>query len=351
MAPSVAQLAPEAVDPAGAAKQNIKVQEIKSDNVCIAFTFLPFCSILFWWQAPSYPFYLPCFDVNEKFVPLELFGMFTFYFTVRARFWTEPYHSSSDHVDAGTRADPKKPHLLNPNVTTNNISPYLGTEISGVQISELTKEGLDELALFAAERKVLIFRDQDFKDIGPDRQIEIAKSVLSMHFYLSKSRLTVLLGTLVRYKDILLLATSRVIQNFTLVGLFCAKHVYGVCIPPLQSIVTLPIILSKNILAVTEQAMSAGIRMFHTKSNLRALHSSSSSIRSVISQLALWVTYSSHASLKLVEVTPSSFLRSRLITDCLPSFRNVLKVYAHYTLLFIKPSSRESVMVPFAENL
>jgi len=91
--------------------------------------------------------------VNEKFAPLELF----------------------EHVDPGTRADPKKPHLLNPNTTTRNISPYIGTEISGVQLSELTKEGLDELALFAAERKVLIFRDQDFKDIGPDRQIELAK--------------------------------------------------------------------------------------------------------------------------------------------------------------------------------
>ena len=95
--------------------------------------------------------------MNEKFPPLEPF----------------------DHVDPGTRADPKKPHLLNPNVTTRNISPYLGTEISGVQISELTKEGLDELALFTAERKVLIFRNQDFKDIGPDRQIELAKSVFS----------------------------------------------------------------------------------------------------------------------------------------------------------------------------
>ena len=38
----------------------------------------------------------------------------------------------------------------------------------------------------------------------------------------------ILLGTLVPYKDILLPATSRVIQNFTLVGLFCAKHFYGV---------------------------------------------------------------------------------------------------------------------------
>jgi sulfonate dioxygenase len=89
------------------------------------------------------------------------------------------YSFCIDHVDPGTRADPKKPHLLNPNVTTRHISPYLGTEISGIQISELTKEGLDELALYTAERKVLIFRDQDFKDIGPDRQIELAKSVFS----------------------------------------------------------------------------------------------------------------------------------------------------------------------------
>jgi sulfonate dioxygenase len=100
------------------------------------------------------------------------------------------YLSPLDHVDAGTRADPKKPHLLNPNVITRDISPYLGTEVSGVQLSELTKEGLDELALFAAERKVLIFRDQDFKDIGPDRQIEVAKfvflDILLVSFFFSK---------------------------------------------------------------------------------------------------------------------------------------------------------------------
>ena len=38
MTPSVAQLAPETVDPVQAAKENIKTQEIKADNVCIAFT-------------------------------------------------------------------------------------------------------------------------------------------------------------------------------------------------------------------------------------------------------------------------------------------------------------------------
>ncbi|KAF5391159.1 hypothetical protein D9757_003107 [Collybiopsis confluens] len=107
----------------------------------------------------SYPFYYPYYDHNEKFPPTELF---------EPAFYVE-------HNDVGKQANPAKPNLLNPNVTTRDISPYLGTEITGVQISQLTKEGLDELALFAAERKVLLFRDQDFKDLGPERQIEIAR--------------------------------------------------------------------------------------------------------------------------------------------------------------------------------
>jgi sulfonate dioxygenase len=80
-----------------------------------------------------------------------------------------------EHVDPGLKADPAKPHLLTPETKINHISPYIGTEITGIQISQLSEEGLDELALYAAERKVLIFRDQDFKDIGADRQIELIK--------------------------------------------------------------------------------------------------------------------------------------------------------------------------------
>jgi sulfonate dioxygenase len=83
--------------------------------------------------------------------------------------------SKIEHTDPGAKADRAKPHLLTPETNVSHLSPFLGTEISGVQISQLSEEGLNELALYAAERKVLIFRNQDFKDIGPDRQIEIAK--------------------------------------------------------------------------------------------------------------------------------------------------------------------------------
>ncbi|EGN94276.1 hypothetical protein SERLA73DRAFT_171304 [Serpula lacrymans var. lacrymans S7.3] len=104
-------------------------------------------------SEPLYPLYYPHFDLNEKFPPTQLF----------------------DHVDPGTRADRAKPHILTPETKVRNLSTYLGTEVSGVQISQLSKEGLDELALYAAERKVLLFRNQDFKDIGPEKQIEIAR--------------------------------------------------------------------------------------------------------------------------------------------------------------------------------
>ncbi|KAF9482844.1 Clavaminate synthase-like protein [Pholiota conissans] len=114
MAPSVAEIQPAvAVDATQAAKDAVRTQD----------------------NGPKYPFYLPYYDLEENFPPTELF----------------------EFVDPGGHADPKKPNLLNPNTTVKNVSPYLGTKITGVQISEPSPAGLDELALFTAEHKVLAF--------------------------------------------------------------------------------------------------------------------------------------------------------------------------------------------------
>ncbi|KAF7303535.1 Alpha-ketoglutarate-dependent taurine dioxygenase [Mycena indigotica] len=141
MAPSVSELPSEALSTTREGIINSIKKEVDLKN------------------GPSYPFYYPYFDTEEKFAPLQLF----------------------DHSDPGLRADPAKPNLLGPNTATRDISPYLGTEIRGVQISQLSKEGLDELALYAAERKVLVFRDQDFKDLAADRQIEITQHYGPIH--------------------------------------------------------------------------------------------------------------------------------------------------------------------------
>jgi sulfonate dioxygenase len=90
--------------------------------------------------------------LNEKFPPTQLFP----------------------HEDIGLHADKAKPNLL-ANATITHINTYIGTEIDGVQISQLSNEGLAELALYAAERKLLLFRNQDFKDISPEKQIELVR--------------------------------------------------------------------------------------------------------------------------------------------------------------------------------
>ncbi|KAH8101570.1 hypothetical protein BXZ70DRAFT_102899 [Cristinia sonorae] len=140
MAPSVAEVTTAATDEIsrGISKLQLKAEpkEKSSEEV-----------------PPSYPFYYPHFDVTEKYPPTEIF----------------------EFTDPGTRADPKKPNLLSEGTTLKHLSPYIGSEVSGVQISKLNKEGLDELALLAAERKIVVFPNQDFKDLSPERQIEIAR--------------------------------------------------------------------------------------------------------------------------------------------------------------------------------
>lgn len=59
--------------------------------------------------------------------------------------------------EPGSRADPLKPAIFKVNAKITNITPRIGTEITGVQLSQLPPAGLDEVALLAAERGVLVF--------------------------------------------------------------------------------------------------------------------------------------------------------------------------------------------------
>jgi sulfonate dioxygenase len=62
-----------------------------------------------------------------------------------------------DIPEAGCRADPSLPEIRTPDSRHKNITPRIGTEIRGVQLSQLSVEGLDQLALLAAQRGVLVF--------------------------------------------------------------------------------------------------------------------------------------------------------------------------------------------------
>ncbi|OOF93265.1 hypothetical protein ASPCADRAFT_132972 [Aspergillus carbonarius ITEM 5010] len=63
-------------------------------------------------------------------------------------------------VDRGLSADPNKSRLLNAAQAVIHLTPEIGTEIVGLQLTELTDEQKDDLARLVAERGVVFFRDQ-----------------------------------------------------------------------------------------------------------------------------------------------------------------------------------------------
>ncbi|WVQ82937.1 hypothetical protein IAT38_005073 [Cryptococcus sp. DSM 104549] len=75
-----------------------------------------------------------------------------------------------EYVDPGTRADKEKKALFGAAKEVNNLTPWIGTEIVGLQLKDLNDKQRDELALLVAERSVVFFRDQD---ISPQQQQEL----------------------------------------------------------------------------------------------------------------------------------------------------------------------------------
>ncbi|KAI0407695.1 hypothetical protein F4802DRAFT_552990 [Xylaria palmicola] len=147
MAPSVAEIIPTAAELDDIAKQKLNHAFDAAQHA-----------------AYAYAKYLPVYDEETKFSPTELF----------------------DFVDRGLAADKAKPHLLglkDPNVKIAKLTPRIGTEVSGLQLSELSDAQKDELALLLAERGVVVFRDQDFKDIGVEKQKEFGRYFGRLHVH------------------------------------------------------------------------------------------------------------------------------------------------------------------------
>ena len=59
-----------------------------------------------------------------------------------------------DHYEHGKDADPRFPNLLK-DAKVVDLTANIGAEIHGVQLSQLTDAGRDELALFVAQKKVV----------------------------------------------------------------------------------------------------------------------------------------------------------------------------------------------------
>ncbi|SCU95712.1 LAFA_0G01794g1_1 [Lachancea sp. 'fantastica'] len=109
--------------------------------------------------------FLPEWDQSQKYGPLT-------------------YH---DYVDPGLRADPGFPNLFPDfapgKATIKKITPKLGTEIEGIQLTQLSDAAKDELALLVAQRGVVIFRNQDFAQKGPQYAVDYGSHFGKLHVH------------------------------------------------------------------------------------------------------------------------------------------------------------------------
>src|SRR5277367_3790505 len=113
-------------------------------------------------RGPSYPAYLPTWDRSLHY---------------------DPYIPIDNPPQPALAADPKKPNLLHQGTKVVQLTPHFGTEVHGVQISRLTDAGKNELALLVAERGVVVFRDQDFVELGPEGLVEYGKYFGELHVH------------------------------------------------------------------------------------------------------------------------------------------------------------------------
>ncbi len=77
---------------------------------------------------------------------------------------SEPALTPYEHIDVATRADPEKKALFASIPNRKDMTPNIGIEVRGIQLSQLTDKQKDEMALYVAERGVVVFREQDFVD-------------------------------------------------------------------------------------------------------------------------------------------------------------------------------------------
>ncbi|KAL9615077.1 MAG: hypothetical protein Q9167_000500 [Letrouitia subvulpina] len=82
------------------------------------------------------------------------------------------HHLEFDYEDPANRAAVHMPQLLkSPKVQTKDITPKMGTIISGLNLRNLSDSAKDELAMLISKRKIVVFRDQlEFLSAGPAYQ-------------------------------------------------------------------------------------------------------------------------------------------------------------------------------------
>ncbi|OZJ06955.1 hypothetical protein BZG36_00047 [Bifiguratus adelaidae] len=85
-----------------------------------------------------------------------------------------------EYHDRALNADPSLSALLSAVTKRTELTPHIGTELSGIQLSQLTDQQKEELALLLSHRGLVVFRDQD---LTPEQQLELGRYFGRLHIH------------------------------------------------------------------------------------------------------------------------------------------------------------------------
>ncbi|KAK3719479.1 hypothetical protein LTR37_004337 [Vermiconidia calcicola] len=122
-------------------------------------------------EPAKYPNYLPSRNGSQLIVVKDWDDV------------TYPPYEPFDAYEHGRDADPSFPNLLKEGVEVKDITANIGAEVHGVQLSKLNRAGQDELALFAAQKKLVAFRNQDFASLPIQEALDFAEYYGPSHIH------------------------------------------------------------------------------------------------------------------------------------------------------------------------
>ncbi|ANB16039.1 Jlp1p [Sugiyamaella lignohabitans] len=128
-----------------------------------------------------FPAYAPTWDPNEKYNPYDEFD-FSDPGLLADEKLVNLFPNGLPSTDADKRASANT-QLVKFGYSHIELTPKFGSEIRGIQLSQLGDSAKNDLARFVAERGVVVFRDQDFRELPIPQALKWAEHFGRQHIH------------------------------------------------------------------------------------------------------------------------------------------------------------------------
>lgn len=128
-----------------------------------------------------FPAYAPIFDPSQKYAPLEVFD-FKDPGLLADENLANLFPKGLPQLEEDQRSSVSQ-QLVKFDYSVKDLTPKFGSEIRGIQLSQLPDSAKNDLARYVAERGVVVFRDQDFRELPIEQALKWASYFGRQHIH------------------------------------------------------------------------------------------------------------------------------------------------------------------------